>query len=206
MNGCLNTGRDALYRQGNNVMDKIDGPALTKCNDTAIVMAWAAITAGFDSWLNPFRGKYRWQPEDLVDLYFHDEGNWDKFKELRRVALTHHQTDDWHGPYQPERVAAYHQLALREVLGVMADFTYGANFGTVASNITMGTSVILHVRDPGHYVTGVKYNEEKMLIGFKDPAPIKWLQETEDADGNKWASPADFKANIRDDITRAWRG
>lgn len=204
MKGCLNTGRDALFRQGNNVMEILDGPVLTKCNDTAIVMAWAAVTPDFDKWRNPFGGNYRkWQPEDLVDLYFHNEDNWEHFQETRLLALCHGQSHD--GKYPPEQIPQYHQLALREVFGVGSDFSFNASFTHVASENARGTACILRLKNPGHFITVVKYDDNTGRIGFKDPAPVKWLQDTEDMDGNKWMTASDFRDNIQADITRAWR-
>lgn len=208
MNGCLNTGRDALYRQGNNVVEKMDGPTLTQCNVTAIAMAWAAVTKDFDNWKNPFGGPYRWQPEDLVYFYLHDERLWDRFQEERRktssaVRFCHEQPHD--GMWPPEQIPQLHQFPLREIFRCGSDFSYAASFTHVAGETTRGVSCILRLIDPGHFITAVKYDAEKMLIGFKDPAPVRWLNNTEDADGNKWMSPKDFKDNIHTDITRAWR-
>jgi hypothetical protein len=203
VSGCLNTGRDALYRQGNNVMEVLDGPALTKCNDTAIVMAWAAVTPKFDEWKNPFGGTERWQPEDLIDLYFHNEKNWPYFKTIRKLALCHGQPHN--NKWPPEQIPQYHQAALKDVLGCGADFSFNATFTHVAGTVNRKISCILRLKDPGHFVTAVDYKEKEMLIGFKDPAPVKWLQSTEDVNGNKWMSLNDFIDNIHSDITRCWR-
>ena len=204
MKGCLNLTRDALYRQGNNVIEILDGPALNKCNVTAVVMAWAAVTPIFDNWKNPFGGHYRgWQPEDMVDLYFHEEKNWPHFQETRALPLCHEQPHD--GKWPPEQIPQYHQLALREIFGLGADFGFGANFAAVATWVSSGSAVILRVKKPGHFITAVCYDENKMLIGFRDPAPIAWLQSTENVDGIKWMGTTDYKDNIHDDYTRGWR-
>ena len=209
MQGCLNVGRDALYRQGNNVIEIMEGPTLTRCNVTAIVMAWAAVTHNFDLWQNPFGGSYRgWQPEDLVDLYFHDEKLWEYFREVRRrtsndIKLCHGQPHN--GMWPPEQIPQLHQLPLREIFGCGSDFSYSASFSHVAGETARGTSCILRLKDPGHFITANGYDVNKMTISFKDPAPVPWLQETEDANGNKYMTAQNFKDNIHTDITRCWR-
>ena len=203
-NACLNTGADASFAQGNNVEDQRDGKPLTKCNDTAIVLAWAAVTPDFDKHVNPYGGFWRIQPEDYVDSYFHNEKNWEHFKTVRDLPLTHNQTDDVNGPYQPERISQYHQLALREVLGVGADFKGSPTFEKIVYEIRKGVAIILLLKSPGHYVTAVKYDPDKNMIGFKDPAPVKWKQDTMDADRNKWFGLEDM-TNIGWGYTRVWR-
>lgn len=204
MEGCLNIGADVSYRQGNNVEDQRDGAALTKCNDTAIVLAVAAITHGFDKHKNPYGGTWRIQPEDYVDDYFHDEKNWEHFKAVRNLPLTHVQTDDVNGPYQPERIPQYHQLALRDVFGVGADFQGKPTFEKLVREMRQGVAVIICLKSPGHFVTCVAYDPGKNLIGFKDPAPVRWKQETEDHNKNKWFGPDDM-VNIKWGYTRVWR-
>jgi hypothetical protein len=185
-------------------MEILDGPALTKCNDTAIVLPWAAVTPKFDEWENPFGGSYRkWQPEDLVDLYFHEEKNWPHFQQTRKLPLCHEQPHD--GKWPPEQIPQYHQLALREIFNCGSDFSFNATFTYVAGEVSRGVACILRLKNPGHFVTAVAYKEKDMLIGFKDPAPVKWLQKTEDADGNKWMGLNDFVDNVHTDITRCWR-
>lgn len=168
-------------------------------------MAWAAVTPKFDDWKNPFGGTYRgWQPEDLVDFYFSERRNWAHFKKTRDVPLTLRQTSA-EGPYQPERIPQYHQLALREIFNVGSDFSFSASFTYVAGEVAKGVSCILRLKSPGHFITAVCYDNEKMLVGFKDPAPVRWLQQTEDRNGNKWMNATQFKENIHPDITRCWR-
>jgi hypothetical protein len=205
MKGCLNLSREFLYRQ-NDVFEDYDGPPLNWCNTAAIVNAVAAVTPGFGMvpFPNPYGGPYRnWKPEDLTALYFHEEDNWPKFRQVRDLPLCHGQPHD--GKYPPEQIPQYHQLALREVFGLGADFGFGANFANVATWTSSGTAVILRLKKPRHFITAVCYDENKMLIGFRDPAPVAWLQETEDADGLKWVGVADFKDNVHDDYTRGWR-
>lgn len=210
MGGCLNTGRDALFRQRNNVMEMHDGPALNMCNVTAIVMAAAAITPAFDGWRNPWGGSWRMQPEDIVYLYLHDERHWNMFRTERKktssdVKFIHGQPPGKNGPWPPEQIPQTHQFPLREIFGCGSDFSVTATFGYIFEQITQGVSCILRLKSPGHFVTAVKPDVIKMSIGFKDPAPVPWLQNTEDADGNKWMTAEDFKANIHTDVTRAWR-
>lgn len=201
--GCLNY-KIAKYGQGNNVMDTIDGPALTKCSDTAIVIAAASVLPDFEARLNPWGGAWPIQPEDYVDMYFHEERNWDKFQQVRQVPLTHHQVDDINGPFQPERIPQYHQCAFRDVFALGAEFGWGLIFGNIALWTTSGVAVVLCLNQPGHFVTAVCYDDTRRMVGFRDPAPVRWKQETVDADGLKWFGPDDM-GNVAGHYTKAWR-
>ncbi len=206
MVGCLNIGANAWFIQGNNSEEINDGPAPTKCNDTAIACAWAAVTPKFEELLknNPFGGHWAMQVEDYIDRYFHTESNWEKFKLVRNLPLTHVQKDDVNGPFQPERITQYHQLACREVLGLGADFQGPVTFEKFVYAVRQGTALIICLENPGHYVTCVAYDPDKNLIGFKDPAPVRWKQETMDKNKNKWFGPKDMD-NIKWGYTRVWR-
>jgi hypothetical protein len=116
----------------------------------------------------------------------------------------HEQPHD--GMWPPEQIPQLHFRALKDIFGgIDADFSFSASFSYIAGEVSRGVSCILRLKNPGHFVTAVEYDEDKMLIGFKDPAPVRWLQPTEDADGNKWMSPSDFKSNVHTDVTRCWR-
>jgi len=208
--GCINRGRNANYTQKNNSVERIDGKPLNWCNVTAEILAWAAVTPGFDNEekngiKNPWGGSYnKWQPEDMLALFYHDEENvWPVFQAIRPLKLCHEQPHD--GMYPPEQIPQYMQAALRMVMGLGADFSFSASFSYVAGETARKVACILRLKSPGHFIMANGYDDEKMLISFKDPANISWLIETLDADGNKWMSAKNFKDNVHSDITRAWR-
>lgn len=184
--GCLNTGIDANFSQGNNVWEIADGPGYNWCNVACLVMGWAAVTPFFDHWRNPWGGTWRPQPEDVLAEYFRDEiNNWPKFIGIRLLNLK---------KYPPEQVPQYHPIALKEVLGVDGSFEWGTTFDLVAGLTASGNAVELCLKNPGHYILANQYDDEKKLIGFKDPAPevVRWKAETLDANGNKWFGVADM--------------
>ena len=204
--GCLNLGPDAHFLQGNNVMDVIDGPALIKCSDEAIASGIYAVTQDPARRLetNPYGGAWACQMGDYLDLYFHDERNWSKFKARRDLPLTHHQIKNG-PPYQPERIPQYHEIAIKDVFGIGAQYCEGANFAAIASIVYDGTACILRMKNPGHYICAVCYDDEKLLLGFRDTAPVRWLQHTIDSNKIKWMTATDFRGMIHSDYTKIWR-
>jgi hypothetical protein len=153
------------YSQANNAVESMLKKMQTKtwlatCGPTAAVML--ADAAGHDVRIQTSAG---WdpQPEDLLALYFNDPRNYQRLRDSRPTLDP--------AEYMGNEVAQYYPVAMRDVFGIKAIFTWGVSRVSILTALRRGAGVMLCLEDPGHYIAVVAYNTVTHEVIYNDPWP-----------------------------------
>ncbi len=196
--GALNwKDRNALYDQTNNAWETAE-PGLDQCNCSMDAIARAALVKDYESFLqskNVYGGLWHEQPEDSIANFYRDPRN-------RKLLQSIRMLDIGGGPGQvrPERVPQYRPAAMKAIFNIEAQFFMeGGTFERVAKLVWEGNVVGLCLKNPGHYICAVAFDDQTRQIAFKDPWPgdpwpgTKTDPSIPDQDNNKWMSAVDFR-------------
>ena len=179
--------RECYFVQTNNPTEEIlrkrsDGVWLVSCGPSAAVTCIAAI--GFDVSIKT-PGGYAPQSEEVLMDFFNDPRNYPTLQKARPET----PPDMWHGNEIPQ----FYPVAVQSVFGVKACFEWKADFDKVAAELSTGKAVQLCLKNPGHYIAAVAYDDERDEIIFNDP----WPGRFKDANGfNRRLKRADF-SNVK---------
>ena len=91
--------------------------------------------------------------------------------------------------FMNHRVPQFYELAIEEVFGVKAAFSFGINFDIVTEYLEEGKGIIICLKEPGHYIAPVAYTENTLI--YRD----SWS-------GNKWPERHIGKSGFNRDMTR----
>lgn len=162
------------YSQENNATESVMARLLGKdkyletCGPTSATMIVDAIGKSVNV---SVPGKYKMQPEDALFLWFHDRRNYEKMARIRP------ETDPGTTKYWGNQIPQYYPVAIKEVFGVNAEFRWGIHENTIVSALQDSQGVLVCLKEPGHFVAVVAYNEGTGEIIYNDPWP-----------GNYWPS------------------
>ena len=157
--------RDCYFVQTNNPTEEIlrkrsDGIWLVSCGPSAAVTCIAAM--GFDVEVKT-QGGYKPQSEEVLMDFFNDPRNYSQLKAARPET----PPDMWHGNEIPQ----FYPVAVQSVFGIKARFEWTAPFEKVIAELQVGKAVQLCLKNPGHYIAAVAYDDERDEIIFNDPWP-----------------------------------
>jgi len=157
--------RDTYYSQQNNPTEellrkRVEQSRLESCGPTASVNCLAVL--GYDlRVLCP--GPYRPQPEEILMDWFQDPRNYE------RLAATRQDINPLQTP--GNRVAQYYPPAVADVFSAHADFAWINRFALLAEYLCKGYALQICLRNPGHYIAAVAYDEETEEVIYRDPWP-----------------------------------
>ena len=157
--------RACYFVQSNNPTEEIlrkrsDGIWLVSCGPSAAVTCIAAM--GFDVEVKT-PGDYKPQSEEVLMDFFNDPRNYSQLKAARPET----PPDMWHGNEIPQ----FYPVAVQSVFGIKARFEWTAPFEKVIAELQAGKAVQLCLKNPGHYIAAVAYDDERDEIIFNDPWP-----------------------------------
>ena len=179
--------RDCYFVQTNNPTEEIlrkrsDGVWLVSCGPSAAITCIAAM--GFDVEVKT-PGDYKPQSDEVLMDFFNDPRNYPALQKVRPET----PPDMWHGNEIPQ----FYPVAVQSVFGVKARFEWTAPFEKVIAELQAGKAVQLCLKNPGHYIAAVAYDDERNEVIFNDP----WPRRFKDGNGfNRRLSKADF-SNIK---------
>ena len=157
--------RDCYFVQTNNPTEEIlrkrsDGVWLVSCGPSAAITCIAAM--GFDVEVKT-PGDYKPQSDEVLMDFFNDPRNYPALQKVRPET----PPDMWHGNEIPQ----FYPVAVQSVFGVKARFEWTAPFEKVIAELQAGKAVQLCLKNPGHYIAAVAYDDERDEIIFNDPWP-----------------------------------
>ncbi len=179
--------RENYFSQENNpteqILKKEDGKGwLETCGPTAAVNCLAAL--GYDLSVN-CPGKYKPQPEEVLNDFFHDPNNYTDLESIRNLDLT-----EWMG----NRVPQYYPHAVKSVFDVEAEFKYSITWKKLVYYLHSRQAVQICLKKPGHYIAVVAYDKDQNEIIFNDP----WPGRFRDRNGfNRKMTVAEFNRNVK---------
>lgn len=119
------------------------------------------------------------QPEDFLTLWMNDPKNHPGLG-IPKVAMI----NEWPAAYPN---------ALSRVFGISAKFLEGQSFEWVASMVFGGTGCMICLKNPGHYLAVVAYDNEANELIYRDP----WPNRTKTDGYNLRMSQAEFEGNVK---------
>jgi hypothetical protein len=180
--------RSRYYVQHNNPTEEIlrkrsDGNWLVSCGPTAAVGCIAAMGHQVDI---TCPGVYKPQAEEVLMDFFNDPRN---YEELEKARPETHPAD-WHGNEIPQ----FYPVAVSAVFGVAATFIWVSAMDKVALFLRQGKAVQLCLKQPGHYIAALAWDEEKREIIFNDPWPARF---PEGNGFNRRMDEAEYRRNVK---------
>ncbi len=153
-----------FYSQSNNPTENLlrkrdSASALESCGPTAAVNCLAALGHQVDIFCP---GTYSPQPEETLLDYFNDPRNADRLQK-ERADISVDQIP-------PNRVPQFYPLAVREVFGAVAHFTWISGF-EIRRHLDTGRTIQVLMRTPSHYIAAVAYDPEANELIINDPWP-----------------------------------
>lgn len=139
---------------------------LESCGNTTAVNIADALGADVE-----FLGPGPWAPkadECLLD-YFNSPENYDKFIKIRNDI----DPDNLLGNEVPQ----YYVAGIPDVLNIPCGFFWGAYFDKMVQGIKKGKGLMICLKDPGHYVGIVAYDDETDELIYRDPWPGNYWPE-----------------------------
>lgn len=178
--------KDAYYVQTNNPTEallraKDDTSWLESCGPTAAVNCLAARGCNL---VIKTPGTYRPQPEEVLMDFFNDPRNKRKLNGVRVIG------DD----IPENRVPQFYPLAVFSVFGVRSRFKWGLTFGDVVARVSGGSPVQVCLKNPGHYIAVVAYDDVEHVLIYND----SWPERFADKNGfNREMTIEDFSSNVQ---------
>ncbi len=181
--------RSRYYIQSNNPIEAYHKAIGIKAGWTESCGPTAALTI-LDSSGYPVAvsvpGVWTPQPEQVLWDYFNDPRNFDKFKQARPNLVP--------GSIPGNRVPQYYPVAIKEVFGQDCVFAEGKSFQQIADHVSAGKGAQLCLKNPGHYIPVVAFDDTTSELIFHDPFPERF------PDGVGFArrlSEADYADNVQ---------
>lgn len=157
--------RDTYYMQANNPTEellrkRVEQSRLESCGPTAAVNCLAVL--GYDLRVS-CPGPWRPQPEEILMDWFHDPRNYEKLAAVRQDI----------NPLQTpgNRVPQYYPPAVADVFGARADFAWVDRFDLIGEYLCKGYALQICLKNPGHFVAAVAYDDETDEVIYRDPWP-----------------------------------
>lgn len=180
--------KDRYFVQTNNPTEellrkRVEQSRLESCGPTAAVNCLAVLGCELDV-LCP--GPWRPQPEEILMDWFQDPRNYERLAAIRQ---------DVNPLATPgNRVPQYYPFAVADVFGAHADFAWAERFALIGEYLCKGYSLQLCLKNPGHFIAAVAYDDETGEIIYRDP----WPERLSDRDGfNRRLDLDEFNSNVR---------
>jgi hypothetical protein len=156
--------RERYYIQTNNptevILSKIKGSEfLESCGPSAMVNCIAPM--GYPVEIT-CPGRYKPQPEEVAMDFFNDPRNNQKLYAIRTGVAN----------FPGNRIPQYYPLAAKEVFNVKAVFKWGDPSDAIAP-LMVGQSVQMCLRNPGHFLAFVAYDDETQEFIYNDSWPAR---------------------------------
>ena len=128
------------------------------------------------------------QGEDALSIWMNDPVNIDALK----AAVPGVDPS----AYMNNEILQYYPFALAKVFGAKAEVRLGQTFQNVADLVKEGNAVMIHLKNPRHYLCVVHFDEANAALIYRDP----WPGRT-GTDGFNLSMKADeWAANAQDSI------
>ena len=95
--------------------------------------------------------------------YLNDPRNFQKLQQARIDILPSH--------YMGNQIAQYYPIAVKEVFGINCEYFEGLSFKKIKESLKKNIGVMVCMKDPGHFVGIVAYDDIKEEIIYNDPWP-----------------------------------
>lgn len=125
------------------------------------------------------------QPEDALAMWFNDPRNYSEMKKAR--------ADIDPGQYLGNEVPQFYPSAVKAVFGVVGMYTEGQSFEWIGSLVSSGVGAMICLKNPGHYLAVVAYDDVKKELIYRD----SWPGRTGTDGFNLRMSPSEFKSNVK---------
>jgi len=170
--------RDRYYVQTNNPTEQIlkkegKGGWLESCGSVALTNCMGVLGKDF---VITCVGGFQPQIDEIVTGYFNDPRNYKKFLIVRPNL-------DPALPTSPpgNRVPQYFPLAAKEIFGVRGVYMELPStidlWAEVVSELVQGNPVQVCLKDPGHYIAVVAYDEDTNEIIINDSWPARFANQ-----------------------------
>ena len=131
---------------------------LETCGPTAACSCLGAL--GYDLEIST-PGSYRPQHEEVLSDYLNDPKTLEE-REKVREGVSH---------IPGGRIPQFYPLAVMRVFGAKGEFQWLHNFDKIAGYLSQGKTVQLCLRNPGHYIAAVAYDDTNEELIYNDPWP-----------------------------------
>lgn len=180
--------RITYYSQQNNPTEellrkRVEQSRLESCGPTAAVNCLAVLD--YDLTVT-CPGRWRPQPEEVLMDWFHDPRNHE------RLAAIRQDIDPRETP--GNRVPQYYPLAVADVFAAQAHFGWIDRFDLVGEYLCKGYCLQICLKNPGHFIAAVAYDDETDEIIYRDP----WPDRLPDHNGfNRRLNIDEYRQNIK---------
>lgn len=103
------------------------------------------------------------QPEDALAVWMNDIKNADAEKQSR--------PDVDPTKYLDNEIPQYYPLALKAAFGAAAKFLPSISFDAVCNEVRVGHGVMICLKNPGHFLGVVAFDEAEKKLIYRDPWP-----------------------------------
>lgn len=158
---------------------------LETCGPTAMVNCLDAL--GIDIKITT-PGGYFPQPEEVAADYLNDPANYEKFRNIR--------PDLDFSKVQGNRIPNLYPLAAKEVFGAEAIFYLSRGWDLIVSDLILGYTVQLCLKNPGHYIAAVDFDRATEEIIYHD----SWPGRTGTDGFRLRMGRAEYDANVQDAV------
>lgn len=155
---------------------KIMSDYLESCGPTAAVNCLAAL--GYDLDIR-CPGFFRPQPEAVLMDWFHDIRNFDAMRGARNNLEP--------GKIPGNRVPQYYPEAVFHVFSANAEFQFVRDWNQVKHFLFSGGAVQLTLKNPGHYIACVAYDDSEDELIYHDSWPSRF------GDGNGFCRRLEYE-------------
>ena len=125
------------------------------------------------------------QPEDVLAMWFNDPRNYAEQKAARPGIDP--------AAFLGNEVPQFYPAAVAGVFGVSCQFLEGQTFEWLASMVSGGMGAMICLKDPGHYLAVVAFDNISNELIYRD----SWPGRTKTDGFNLRMSKAEFKANVK---------
>jgi hypothetical protein len=174
--------RNTFHVQTNNAIEDLV-PGLEYCGPTASVMCIDSLRKEFQN-KNSYGGSWVPQDEDFLTCFFIDHANWNMFEKIRQLDLTN---------LPPNRIFQYYPYAVKMCFNQVAEYREDGSFDIISQHLWNGEPCQICLKDPGHFLAAVAFDNEKNEIIYNDPWPGRNL----DGNGfNRRMGKSDFNLDV----------
>lgn len=181
--------KDAYFSQENNAIETYNKTQKNEglnhwtesCGPTSCINILASMGIPFEKKF----GDWTPQPEDILFLYLNDPRNvdlWELRKDIQKNIIP------------GNRIPQFYPKAVKSLFSVDAEFKLNMTFQEVAIQVVKGIGIQICLRNPGHYMAVVAYDDETQELIVNDPFGSRWP----DGNGfNRRLSKQDFQVNVQ---------
>lgn len=125
------------------------------------------------------------RPPDAITCWLNDPGNYAILKQTRDIDPNQ---------YMGNEIPQWGTLALQEMFGVQARFTWDHVFQDIVNTVSAGNAVVFAIDKPQHFECFIAYDETTSELIYVDPAPYRsptdwWHRRMNEAEYNSTTQP-----------------